>query len=500
MVTELMNAADLDDLSGARVMRAIPGVQNGTARLSGRFVSALGPALLGGLLWLTASPAAAEAFEPCRDDGSSPVLSGTLCLSASLPLSATGPAAIGAQTVTLHVRKFPVADPAQRRGEVWLVAGGPGESGASFYPAIDTFRRAFPGHDLVVPDHRGTGFSSKLCEIEEAPDSADGIALAGGEWGPCLASISANPTRAAAFTVTNSAHDLSALIDRYREPGEVRIYAVSYGTQLVLRMLQLAKVPLDGIVLDGLVPPEASQQGDLSRRTQVVDGVGRSVLTEAQEERYRAVLDRESDRWRDVVPGGDLRGAMGSLLAFPDLRARLPQIIDGLDRGDPALLTSAIAALQSKIVELNGFPQSAPSLPLVMLISGSENNHRRGLTRQMVTDEAKTALFTSPIPSLLVNIPVPLYDRDAYFGQVPSHLPPILVVHGTLDPNTPYEGATAHAALLSRTGAPVHFTTVPNGAHFLALVDAECFIRSASAFVSRDPVPDSCDASSLRAE
>ncbi|QYU68898.1 hypothetical protein J4558_01770 [Leptolyngbya sp. 15MV] len=156
-----------------------------------------------------ASPAfaASQSFEPCVDATSHPSLAGSLCLVASAPLNPSADPAPTDRDISLFVRKFPT-DPRQRRGEVWLVAGGPGESGVSFYPALEVLRRAFPDHDLVVPDHRGTGYSSKLCPAEEAQSSPDGMALANTEWGSCIGTMHAQAERTRAFTVTNAACDL----------------------------------------------------------------------------------------------------------------------------------------------------------------------------------------------------------------------------------------------------------------------------------------------------
>jgi pimeloyl-ACP methyl ester carboxylesterase len=46
--------------------------------------------------------------------------------------------------------------------------------------------------------------------------------------------------------------DLKTLLEAHRGAGNVYVYGVSYGTQLVLRMLQLGEVHLDGLVLDSL--------------------------------------------------------------------------------------------------------------------------------------------------------------------------------------------------------------------------------------------------------
>lgn len=416
---------------------------------------------------------------------------------AKVSLDPAGPAADHGGTIDLFLRKFPVADPAQRRGEVWLVAGGPGESGASFYPLLETYRKAFPGYDLVVPDHRGTGYSARLCPEQEAPDSPDGTALAGQEWGPCIGTLFGQAERTRAFTVTNAAHDLATLIGRYRQPGQVWLYGVSYGTQLVLRTMLVAPPQLDGIVLDGLVPPEFDTAHDLSHRTQVVDAVGRAVLTPAQIAQYRAVLAEPSPAWKDEVPGGNLRLLLGSFLNYPELRDRIPAIITALARDDVQPLKDAAAKLAGHGALFQRYPQSPSSIPLVMLVSGSENNARPDLTKEVVAAEAEDALFVSSLPGLLVTSPGPRYPRDAYFGQDPKDLPPTLIVHGTLDPNTPYAGARDHAEALVQAGNPVQLVSVESAGHFMPLVAPGCFVTSVSRFVAGEPVAESCDARAL---
>ena len=52
-------------------------------------------------------------------------------------------------------------------------------SGTSMCPFLDVLRRSFPDFDLIIPDHRGIGFSDRLYPQEEAVDSAGGTALFG---------------------------------------------------------------------------------------------------------------------------------------------------------------------------------------------------------------------------------------------------------------------------------------------------------------------------------
>lgn len=445
---------------------------------------------LGGLIGaIVCDPAlAGYEFTPCGDVAL-PGLAGSLCAVSHMPLRPDVPEA-GA--VELFIRKFPSAN-GTATGQVWLIAGGPGESGASFYPFLDTLRTAFPDRDLIIPDHRGTGYSTRLCPAEEAADSEGGQALAGAEWGSCIGGMYANIDRTQAFTVTNASHDLSQLITRYRSEGSVQVYGVSYGTQLILRMLQTAPAPLDGIVLDGLIPPEASPEWDLSHRTAVVDKVGKTLLSDDQIQVYAAVLanpDRQR-LWAEDASGGDLRQFLAALLNFPELRDQIPGIISALADGDASRLVTVRAELAKAFDQLSRYPQSAPALPLVILMNASENNGRRSLTVEDVEIEARDALFTSPLPGLLVGPSAPLYDRDAFYGHSPLALPRTLVIHGALDPNTPYEGAVAHAAELSLVGE-VTFATVLDGAHMLPFAAPECFVSIVSAFDAGREVPASC--------
>lgn len=432
---------------------------------------------------------AGDGFSPCAD-AALPGLAGSMCATSEMPLRPNDP---DAGVVELFIRKIPSTS-GRTTGQVWLIAGGPGESGASFYPFLDTFRAAFPDRDIMIPDHRGTGYSTRLCPAEEAADSPGGHALEGAEWGSCIGGMYADVDRTQSFTITNASHDLSALITRYRSEESLQVYGVSYGTQLVLRMLQTAPVALDALVLDGLVPLEASPEFDLSHRTAVVDKVGRSLLSADQIEAYEALLadpDRQA-LWAEGAPGGDLRRFLAVLLNFPGLRDQIPAVISALSEGDTSGLVAVRTALEAEFDQLGRYPQSSPALPLVVLMNASENNGRRALTAENVEVEARGALFTSPLPGLLVGASAPLYDRDVFYGRSPAALPRTLVIHGTLDPNTPYEGAVAHAAKLSEAGE-VMFATVVDGAHMLPFAAPECFVRIVSAFDAPIEVPGSCD-------
>ena len=135
---------------------------------------------------------------------------------------------INNETIDLFVRKFPSIK--ERQGSIWLISGGPGESGASLYPLIAQFSRLFPHLDILVPDHRGTGLSSKVCPKEEAVDSPNGISLANNEWGACFNHMYSNQTYVQAFSITNAAKDLNLLINNFNGEGKCYIWCILRNT------------------------------------------------------------------------------------------------------------------------------------------------------------------------------------------------------------------------------------------------------------------------------
>lgn len=446
-------------------------------------------------LWLTAvaspglaAPFDSDAFAPCTDASKDPALTGSLCARFQTPLR---PADARQEQAELFVRQFPASGASI--GQVWLISGGPGESGASFYPLLKPLRGAFPGYDLLIPDHRGTGFSTRLCPIEESSSSPGGTALSGAEWGSCLPRL-ATP-RAKGFTITNAAGDLRALMDRYGDDRSTFLYGVSYGTQLVLRTLAVAPPRrLDGIILDSLGPPDDTRTLDLSHRSQVVDEVGRQILAHCDADRncraklggsavaaMQAVVD--DPRLAGLAPGGKPKLFFGALLDHPAQRAKIPDILAALRAGDggPARMT------QAELVAFAGdfmrFEQSSMSIPLVSLISASENNARPSLTKAQVDAEAAGLLFTSSLPGQLIGGADNAYPRDAGFAKTPAKLPPILVLQGDLDPKTPLAGAQAQIARLKPAGR-VGLTIVKGGPHFLLLTAPDCFVAAARGFVA----------------
>jgi len=231
--------------------------------------------------------------------------------------------------------------------------------------------------------------------------------------------------------------------------------------------------------------------GPQPTQTALVDLVGRQSMDTISLERYRNLLQVKDPAWLKDVPGSDLRRFFAALLSFPTLRDRIPKIVQDLSDGDTRSLVATAKDWNDALAKLGQSGNDQPALPLVMLIAASENNARPELTLSTVNDEAKDALFVSPIPALLVAGSVPRYPRDTWFGKHPDTLPRTLILQGTLDPNTAYAGAVEHAAVLGKAG-PVTFHTVERGAHLLPLVAPACFTAAVNAFIAGGAPAERC--------
>jgi pimeloyl-ACP methyl ester carboxylesterase len=327
------------------------------------------------------------------------------------------------------------------------------------------------------------------------------MALAGAEWGSCFGRLIGQPALAAPFTLSNGARDLRFLIEQGDRAKPVWVYAVSYGTQLVLRALQIGPLPVRGVILDSLVPLQTDARFDLSQRAKLVDATGRqllhdcdadtachALLREPGEEVLKRVLVKgeTTPALLAAIPGNNLKRFLGGALDVPAARALMPRLISELDAdADTAgnALPRMLAALREAGAALGDYPQSPPSIPLVSIISAAENSLRPDLSATLLKDEESTLLFSSRLPELLVAPSLPIYRRDALFGGVPARLPPLLVLSGTRDPKTAYAGAQDHVAALRKAG-PVRHITVQGAPHFILWTAPDCLVASIRAFVA----------------
>ncbi|TQV88250.1 alpha/beta fold hydrolase [Aliikangiella coralliicola] len=441
---------------------------------------------------LFASNLQAENFTKCKDADDFSELNLSICATVKTSLSHKRESK---EEIELFVRKFPAQK--SRTGSIWLIAGGPGESGASFYTLIDTFRNAFPSLDIFIPDHRGTGASSVICP-GEALDSVKAGTLVGQEWGECFSHMYSNLEYVQAFNITNAAKDLNFLINTFSGEGERYIYGVSYGTQLTLRAMQIGGNAVDGIILDSLVPMQDDTGFDLSMRSQVVNNVGQQFLSEyarinnfsdEQLKNLKENLSRITGKYKsikkisDSLPEAKLSNTLGMMLDVPHIRNIIPKIINDISKNDSQSLEKAIQDLNTYYTNFNaGYFNYGSSIPLVQIISASENNLRVELSKEDIEKESEGFLFSSPLPLLIAGNRMPTYKKDAYFSKLPAKLPKTLIMHGTLDPKTHFDAAKSYASVLNKAG-DISLVSVEYAPHFVALNAPDCFNQHAKEFI-----------------
>ena len=436
------------------------------------------------------------AFSPCKDAADFGVLSDSLCARISAPLR---PKSAEGETVELFVRKFPAQT--GRVGELWMLAGGPGETGQSYYSRLEEFRADFPAYDIFIPDHRGTGRSSRLC-AGETPASAAGTALAGEEFGPCFGEIWENADRTTAFSMTNAAHDLDYLMEELGGAGRRYVYGVSYGTGLALRFSQIRTQHVDGLVLDSLVPALDDVEHDLSHRSHTYDALGREMIAQcaadpACNSRFDGGVTQAFDRLvaqidagarpdlQEYVPGGNLKYALGTMLDTPRSRALIPDaLVLAIETPEdlPAFFEAEVTPAYAPFAAVKDYPDTAFSITLAGLIGESETNRRPDQTAEDVAQEEVGMGFASSLTTVQTYTQMPLYERDVYFDAPYEALPPILVLQGNLDPKTPLAGAERHIADMREAGGEVHLTVVEGAPHAVWFFAQDCIQESLATF------------------
>jgi pimeloyl-ACP methyl ester carboxylesterase len=157
-------------------------------------------------------------------------------------------------------------------------------------------------------------------------------------------------------------------------------------------------------------------------------------------------------------------------------------MIKELDEDKNDRIQTVLTEVGRQMATFGAFPQSPPSMPLVIVISGSENNLQPGRTMEQVRRKESSLLFSSSLPGHLINAALPLYPRDAWFARLPERLPPTLVIHADRDGKTPYEAAQRHIKELRKAG-PVQLYTGIGGGHFVLWSDTSCGRAAVTKFV-----------------
>jgi pimeloyl-ACP methyl ester carboxylesterase len=387
---------------------------------------------------------------PLHSEGDGPMAE---CATVKTPLDPKRP---DGPSIDVFVKRFKPAGGKSLR-QVWMLQGGPGGSGYVFENLAEQIATKFPDIDYYMPDHRGTGKSTRLgCPTQEAEGTEEGINISEAEWPACLADVQAKEgARLPFFTATNAANDLGLLIERARQPGQATfVYGVSYGTYLAHRYLQLFPKQADGVVFDSYVPPGTSlarQDADANEAAQdffavcgkdafCMGKMGADPWAKAQALFAKLKTGYCPDIAIPELPTHVLlRRAFGQFLMDPALRVYIPAIVYRVDR----CAANDVTALKQLVANLT---QQQPAGEFAKQWGWILSNNIT--LSELWEDPSPTAAELSAIREASVasrdvttNFDFqigkwPTYPKDEYMGGWPTTDVPVLFLQGGLDPAT----------------------------------------------------------------
>lgn len=431
-------------------------------------------------------PEIAVEWTPCplHTEGGSPAAE---CATLQLPLDRGAPAG---KTLPFFVKRYRGAGGTGKTA-MWMLQGGPGGSGYVFESIAEAFATKFPDVDYYLPDHRGTGRSSKLTCAAQDPGSPSGLVIEPAEWPACVAEVKSTlGDDLAQYTTTNAANDLGLAANRLREPGQqVAIYGVSYGTYWALRAMQVFPDSFDRVILDSFAPPGSS----LARQDQDADEAAHDLLKACGKDAgCAAKLGADPAAFADgviaklkmghcsklqVPPGADGRPllaafqlAFGSLLMQHPYRSAIFPALYRLDRCNDQDVT-ALQTFLDVVYGGGGDPAADPFLNQFSFVL-SNNIAFSELWEQPSPSAADlAAIRDKSVASRDVTVDMaqeraiwPLYAPDSFVGAWPdASKTPVLTLAGEFDPATLVRKAAVAKEHL--TGEGRHFILVPSATH-----------------------------------
>lgn len=398
-------------------------------------------------------------------------------------------------------------------GQIWLLAGGPGDSGTLTFPSFMLgLRDADLGFDVYTLDARGTGGSEWLgCPDQEADSSDLGPDLSLDEIEACADYVEDTyGDRMDVYGATHAALDLAALIHHTREEGKnVLLWGFSGGTFWAQRYLQFFPNQADGVVLEGIVPPD----GSVVFHDEYFDLIGRELLAECAADAFcgsklpdpeatlLALLDKLDQGHCPTLQtnSADFLALIGRLNYFKPTHEFVPALIYRVDRCS----FQDVSALLQFVEFMFGEPEPEYAHSIVLFINQifselwehkSFSNNRSLLA---YLDEVYEDILIGYEVGYVRNEVYQQWDRydDPHDDTWAQTDVPMLMLQGELDPATPHDFALAVADHFD--GPLQHWASFPYSGHNVTFGspragDSEfmdCGIELAVAFM-QDPTGD----------
>jgi pimeloyl-ACP methyl ester carboxylesterase len=398
------------------------------------------------------------------------------CANVEVPLDWNAP---DGKKVTFFVKRV-LGNGNGPRQQLWLLQGGPGGAGDGLEPLAQEVMARDDSVDIYIPDHRGTGRSAYLdCpatmksrgfDMEKCATEAENI------WGKGTL---------ATFSTTTAARDVGYVIEKSREKDQkVHVYGVSYGTYWAQRYLQLFPKQADAVTLDSLC-----QSGlcSLSKNSYWFDVVGKKYLAECAEDAFckeklgadPVATVKASIAKANAGTCAGLDGWDGSTLQYVyqwfitsvEMRVMIPslayRIVRCNDDDVDALSTFTYNMQKWMGGGFSGFAtKDLSSDVLLMNVALSEMEEDPIPTAADLKALMTDTVFVdadSTIAQVEEYKKWPRYKRDEFVGKYADTATPILMMNGSLDPQTPQDFADAIAPHYTKPNQT--YVVFPRAAH-----------------------------------
>jgi pimeloyl-ACP methyl ester carboxylesterase len=372
----------------------------------------------------------------------------------------------GGRTITLSVAILPANTLSPDADPLFMLPGGPGQSGEALVPvaaALDGVRRT---RDIVLIDPRGGGKSAPLkCAALSLRDPLDDLVDPdhGATAAPrCLAELQASGSvDVSRYNTMESVADVDAVRTALGYE-RVNLWGGSYGTRVAQEYARRHPERVRSMVLDGAAPPAMRITLDIWPAREAALGDVLAACTEdaacsraypnlnATLARIKATLDPtrsiliadpRSGATRDVPMSFEVViGALQALIYAPELASLIPPLIARADAGDFAPL---IAAATISAADL----EQTVNLALYYAVTCAEDAPR------VTPAEVDRLAATMRAPSLAQRSAAacagwPRVTLPEDFNAPLNVAVPTLILSGSLDPVTPPSAGALVAASL----------------------------------------------------
>lgn len=398
------------------------------------------------------------------------------------------------ESLELLIARRPAKDPANSKGAIWVLDGGPGSNGTGFATGMDAAWSSFLGdYDVYTLVHRGTFHSGRLTCQAEAEDSEGGAEILPQEVERCVDALNHEwDNKLHSFRISHAARDLSHAIFRTRKHrAPVFLYGFSYGTLLASRLAQLAPLQVNGMILDGILPNNGISYFHYDQQ---FDGVGEEMAGLCAQD------DFCQEKWGDDPWASlqDLKSKLadGHCHELEMSPSQLSQLTARLLTGSPT--REAVFAVLYRINRCDEADRSAVKHFFATLAEQQKEGAKAWDPRTFSMPLLYNILFAEVVGGGKLEIPSvaqteqacedavfcpgysaaarrlydawPHYQGDRFYGKDVRFQVPVLAMNGVLDPQTPIHHAREMAKQLRGPGQT--FVEMPYSPHMLWLNSA----------------------------